>query len=64
MSHPSSRKGRLHTANPHCCKSLYSSMAMQAMVFTDQVFCGHLGTEPMAAAALGNMCVKIYLQYT
>ncbi len=27
----------------------------QAMVFTDQIFLGHLGTEEMAAAALGNM---------
>jgi hypothetical protein len=25
------------------------------MVFTDQIFLGHLGTEEMAAAALGNM---------
>jgi hypothetical protein len=25
------------------------------MVFTDQVFLGHLGTKEMAAAALGNM---------
>lgn len=30
-------------------------LTMQAMVFTDQIFLGHIGTQEMAAAALGNM---------
>ena len=28
--------------------------AQQGMLFTDQIFLGHLGTVPLAAAALGN----------
>lgn len=35
--------------------TIVQTASQQAMVFTDQIFLGHLGTEQMAAAALGNM---------
>ena len=31
------------------------------MVFTDQIFLGHIGTHEMAAAALGNMVGLYFL---
>ncbi|KAF5833124.1 mate-domain-containing protein [Dunaliella salina] len=42
--------------------TIVMTASQQAMVFTDQVMIGHLGTEQMAAAALGNMYSAI-LQY-
>ncbi|GFH16277.1 multidrug and toxic compound extrusion protein, partial [Haematococcus lacustris] len=33
--------------------TIVQTASQQAMVFTDQVFVGHLGTNEMAAAALG-----------
>mmetsp|Transcript_5009 Transcript_5009/g.13610 ORF Transcript_5009/g.13610 Transcript_5009/m.13610 type:complete len:380 (+) Transcript_5009:116-1255(+) len=42
--------------------TIVMTASQQAMVFTDQIFLGHLGTEQMAAAALGNMYSAI-LQY-